>query len=622
MNILIIADPILPVPPAKYGGIEREIDLMCRGLAKRGHGVHLLAGPGSRDYGGGLTIHRAPSAAYSSRAYRKTWFQFIVLRAALKADLIINHGRLDYLEAIFRTKKPVIHWFHNPLTGREIPYILRCRKQGDHFVGVSRSQVSGDPASTRFNVIYNAVDTERIPFSPAAASPPYVVFLGRLTPDKGVHRAIDAARRARIKLIIAGNIPDEAGVGAYFETAIKPHLGPECEYVGPYDESARIKLVGGAKALLFPIQWMEPFGLVMIEALASGTPVIASRMASTPEVVAHGRTGFLCDTVDEMAAAIHRTGEISRKECRTSIETRFSESAFISQLEKLIADVGAAPGKNGSVTRVNGAHPSASLVRGSPPSGELPAAVGSGSHRNGSGPHEDPSAGKKKRALKILMVSDPLLSVPPTSYGGTERGTDLMCRWLSDQGHRVHLIAGPGSKDYGGGLTVHRPPSAKYYSRAYRKTWFQFITLRPAATADVVINHGRMDYLETIYLLKKPVVHWFHNPISGHDPDYITRRQRQGDFFVALSRSHIAGHPEASNFSVIYNAVDTDAIPFSPVPAGPPYALFLGRLTRSKGAHLAIEAARRAGIKLVLAGNVPNEPGATEYFNREIQPFL
>lgn len=343
MKILVIADPHIPVPPVKYGGAEREIDLMCRGLAKHDHEVHLMAGPGSKDYGGGLTVHQAPSLDFDSRAFRKTWFQFIAWRAARRADVVINHGRLDYLEILYRTKKPIIHWFHNPLTSNEVSYVLSRRRTGDYFVGVSHSQVSGNSEAARFSVIHNAVDTDATPYSPVATTPPYVVFLGRLTPNKGVHRAIEIARRARVKLVIAGNVPAEAGVADYFAHEIAPHFGPECEYVGPYDETARVKLLAGAAALLFPIQWMEPFGLVMIEALASGVPVIASRMASTSEVITHGKTGFLCGSIDEMVTAIHKLKEISREECRTSAEERFSQPVFSRQVEKLLDRV--APSK-------------------------------------------------------------------------------------------------------------------------------------------------------------------------------------------------------------------------------------------------------------------------------------
>ena len=333
----MIADPWLPIPPPKYGGAERIVDLTCRGLARRGHHVHLLAAKGSRNYGAGLTTHRVPSAAYVSRAFRKTWFQFLSLQSVRNVDAVINHGRLDYLEALYRLRKPILHWFHNPLTGREIPYLLSRGRQRDTFVGVSRAQVSGDPAAGRFQVVHNAMETAGIPFSSAPANPPYVIFLGRLTRNKGVHLAIEAARRAGIRLVLGGKIATAEQEGAeYFASAIQPHLGPECEWIGEYDDATRARLLAGATALLFPIQWPEPFGLVMIEALAAGVPVIATRTASAPEIVVDGKNGFLCDSVDDMAAAIRRVPEISRQECRADAERRFGEPEFIRRVEELL----------------------------------------------------------------------------------------------------------------------------------------------------------------------------------------------------------------------------------------------------------------------------------------------
>jgi glycosyltransferase involved in cell wall biosynthesis len=337
LKVLVIADPIVPVPPVMYGGSERIVDLMCRGLIRRGHEVGLMAGPGSHLEGGKVTLYRAPSSARISRTLRKIWFQFLILRASSRAEVIINHGRLDYLEVIYRTRKPVIHWFHNPLLGSEVGYVLQRRSRGDVFVGVSRSQISNDPAAEAFQVVPNAVDVEMIRFSPEAENPQYAVFLGRLTHNKGVHLAIDAAQQAGIKLVLAGNISNAPGDSDYFASAVKPRLGPRCEWIGPYDEATRTKLLAGATALLFPIQWQEPFGLVMVEALAAGVPVIASRRASTPEVILHGKTGFLCDSVDDMAAAIRRVPELSRSDCRASAADRFSEKPFMSRVEELLA---------------------------------------------------------------------------------------------------------------------------------------------------------------------------------------------------------------------------------------------------------------------------------------------
>ena len=336
MKIAMIADPHVPVPPVRYGGSERIIDLMCRGLVARGHQVHLMAGPGSTDYGGGLTVHRAPTLASSSRAFRKLWFQVLSWRAAAGADVLINHGRLDYLELLYRTRMPMIHWFHNPLTGLEVPYLRNRGRSRDILVGVSRSQVSVDPASGRFEVVHNAVEVDSIPFSAAPSAPPYVLFLGRMTRNKGVHLAIEAARRARIRLILGGNISREEGGPEYFETMVKPRLGPECEWVGEYHDAMKYHLLAGATALLFPIQWSEPFGLVMLEALASGVPVIATRMASTSEVVIAGENGFLCDTMDELTAAISRVREVPRHACRTSAEQRFSRDVLVSRVEALL----------------------------------------------------------------------------------------------------------------------------------------------------------------------------------------------------------------------------------------------------------------------------------------------
>ncbi len=342
MRILMIADPFVAVPPAGYGGSERIIHLMCQGLAARGHRITLLAGPGSKDYGGGVIEHRPPTAALASRAFRKIWFQFILARAAMNVDLVINHGRLDYLELLYRTAKPVVHWFHTPLTGREAEFVRARRRAGDHFVGVSRNQVAQSASTAPFHVIYNAVDTGVIPFFSAPGESPYVAFLGRLTPQKGVHLAIDAARRAGVKLVIGGNLPGDRIARDYFEQLVQPQLGPLCVWNGPYDEAARVRILSGASALLFPIQGAEAFGLVMIEALAAGVPVIATRRESTPEVIEPGRNGFLCDSAEEMAAAIARVGEISRADCRASVAERFGLNTFLNQVEDLIAQVHAA----------------------------------------------------------------------------------------------------------------------------------------------------------------------------------------------------------------------------------------------------------------------------------------
>jgi len=335
MKVLVIADPHIPVPPRTYGGTERIAALTCETLIALGHTVVLLAGPGSRDYGGGLTVHRAPTAALSSRGWRKALFLMMTAQLSADVDLVICHGRHDYLGAVIARGVPLLLWFHNPVVQADIDYLLHRGATRVRFVGISQAQMRGLVPADRIDIVYNCVDTDGHRFAARPATPPYVAFLGRLTPNKGVHLAIEAARRAGVPLVIGGNVTDEPGARAYFESQVRPRLSPDCTWIGPYDDRAKVALLQGASALLFPIQWDEPFGLVMIEALACGTPVIAFRRGSTPEVVRHGQTGFLCDTPDEMSAAVTRVSALDRAACRRDAEERFSTAAFRLRLAAL-----------------------------------------------------------------------------------------------------------------------------------------------------------------------------------------------------------------------------------------------------------------------------------------------
>lgn len=341
MKILVVADPHIPVPPRLYGGAERVVHLLCAGLREQGHTVRLLAGPGSQDYGGGLWVHRAPDASFLSRAVRKAWFQLLSRWAARGAlDVVVNFGRLDYLVALLRrTRLPLICWFENPVAQSELDWVLARRRRALRFVGVSHSQVEGLRADGRMQVIHNAVDTDQLDFQERPATPPYVAFLGRLTRNKGVHLAIEAARRAGVALKIAGNVSKgEEGAEEYFEREVRPHLGEGCEWIGPVNDEQKRALLQGATATLFPTQWKEPCAVVVPESLACGTPVIAWRIASTPEVVRAGVSGYLCDSVEDMVAAIARVraGALRREDCRREAQERFSQDALVGRFLDLL----------------------------------------------------------------------------------------------------------------------------------------------------------------------------------------------------------------------------------------------------------------------------------------------
>jgi glycosyltransferase involved in cell wall biosynthesis len=324
MRILFIVDPKIPVPPREYGGIERIAAALCTEMRSLGHRVDLIAGPGSQSFGGMLVIHDDPGAEFWSRCFRKIWFQFLTLPALLRADVVVNFGRLDYLELALRLPIPLVCCFQNPVPQSEIDWLHRRRSKRLALVGISRSQVRELSEADRFFVIPNATDVEATPYHPEAEEPPYLAFLGRITKNKGADIAIRVARRRGMKLFIGGNISNEEGGPEFFESEIRPALGSQVEWIGPVDDAQKQALLGGASALLFPIRWQEPFGIVMVESLATGTPVIATRCASTPEVIDDGITGFLCDSEDELVRAVGRIHEIDRNACRRAAEERFS----------------------------------------------------------------------------------------------------------------------------------------------------------------------------------------------------------------------------------------------------------------------------------------------------------
>jgi glycosyltransferase involved in cell wall biosynthesis len=340
MRALVITDPQIPVPPTAYGGTERIVALLCDGLKRRGWTVDLLAGAGSRRYGGRLYTHQAPTLAKPSRVYRKIWFQALSLWAARSADVVVSFGRADYLWALLRTRVPLVLGFQNPILTREVaePVALRGGR-GVRFVGISQAQITGLPHAELTEVVYNATDTDRFPFSPVPGDPPYVMFLGRLTANKGVHLAIEAARAAGVRLVLAGNVSNEPGGPEYFAARVKPNLGPGVEWIGPVADDRKRDLLGGATALLFPAQWPEPFGIVMAEALACGCPVIGWRNGSVPEVVRDSETGFVVDSVAGMVDAIRRAGRIDRAACRRDAEERFSADALVGGYLRVIDQV-------------------------------------------------------------------------------------------------------------------------------------------------------------------------------------------------------------------------------------------------------------------------------------------
>jgi glycosyltransferase involved in cell wall biosynthesis len=240
-------------------------------------------------------------------------------------DLVHSFSRVAYLLPILPFPIPKLMTYQREVNRRSVRFGDRLSRGTLTLSAVSRALMHNVEDIGRWRLVYNGVPLRLYDFAPTVAADAPLAFLGRIEEIKGPHIAIDVAERLNARLILAGNIPDRD----WFARAIAPRLdGERIYYAGPVTDAQKNALLGGARALLMPILWQEPFGIVMAEAMACGTPVIGFRRGSVPEVVAHGVTGFVVDTPEEMAAAALRLGEISRALVRERAERLFSEDAL------------------------------------------------------------------------------------------------------------------------------------------------------------------------------------------------------------------------------------------------------------------------------------------------------
>jgi glycosyltransferase involved in cell wall biosynthesis len=350
LRIALTADPYIPVPPTLYGGIERMLDILVRGLTAHGHEVTLLAHPASAPAAPVELVGYGAPPHWGMRARtHELWQAASALwrrRGAL--DLVHSFGRLAALVPLLplRGLPKVQSYQRATIPWRSVRTAVRLAGDSIRFVGCSASVFADRPdddGGGRWLRIFNAVELSRYPFRPSVAPDAPLAFLGRLERIKGVHHAIAIARAAGRRLVIAGNRVD--GDDGYFEREVAPHLDDErVRYAGPLDDAGKAKLLGAAAALLMPVEWEEPFGIVMAEALACGTPVVGFRRGGVAEVVRDGTNGFLCRTVAEAAAAVGRLASLDRAAVRADCEARFGDRVFLEQHESLYAELVAAAG--------------------------------------------------------------------------------------------------------------------------------------------------------------------------------------------------------------------------------------------------------------------------------------
>jgi glycosyltransferase involved in cell wall biosynthesis len=224
------------------------------------------------------------------------------------------------------------------ITDRSVIWGERLARGTLHFTGCSAHLIRKYAAKKNWHVVHNAVSAATYQMNPDVVADAPLVFLGRIEEIKGPHLAIEVARRTGRSLILAGNI--QPGHEAFFAEKIKPFLDSgRIRYVGPVDDIQKNHLLRQSAALLMPILWDEPFGIVMAEALACGTPVIGLKRGSVPEVVQHGINGYACESVEEMAAAIPALSRIDRLACRRTMEERFSDQALVNSFEQVYRSI-------------------------------------------------------------------------------------------------------------------------------------------------------------------------------------------------------------------------------------------------------------------------------------------
>ena len=331
----IVAPPWMSIPTNGYGGTEQVVEHLSLGLARRGYEVTLVAAPGSElpDVKVEAPLAELPPVMGSTAHARR--HAAAAAQALAGCDIVVDHSpEPDALRQLAGLRMPVIHVIHGAPKAEHLSGYLRLAAVMPdlELIAVSNDQRRQWAPLEFGDVCHNGLDPGAMPFSGRLGD--HLLFLGRMGEEKGAARAIDIAEAARLPILLAAKC-QEPGERDYFEREIEPRLGERVTWLGEVDRNRKTELLSTARALVFPIAWPEPFGLVLIEAMAAGTPVLATPLGAVPEVVIDGVTGFVRDTPMELAAAAERLPLIDRRACRLQAE-RFSADAMVSAYERVL----------------------------------------------------------------------------------------------------------------------------------------------------------------------------------------------------------------------------------------------------------------------------------------------
>ena len=333
-------DPFIPVPPVHYGGIERVIyDIACK-YVEWGHEVTVIAGPNSKSPGRLITY----GFNQDIQSIKINWKLTVDLTRILwkevpKHDVIHNFGRLAWLFPIAWSPIRKVHTYMRYITPSNVKRLNQIRVRNMVYTAVSDAIVkTGKSGGGEWRTVYNCAPIHKYTFVDNADADAPLVFLGRLERCKGAHSAIKVAQLTGRKLIIAGNISALPEEKVYFEKEVKPFIdGQQIQYIGVVNDEQKNKLLGSAAAMLLPVEWYEPFPIVMPESYACGTPILCFPGGGVPEGIVEGVTGFISRDTEEMAAQVGKIELLDRKACRNLALERYSDHAIAKDYLKIYA---------------------------------------------------------------------------------------------------------------------------------------------------------------------------------------------------------------------------------------------------------------------------------------------
>jgi glycosyltransferase involved in cell wall biosynthesis len=343
VRIAILSPPWFSVPPTGYGGIEWIVSLLADGLVAQGHDVTLFASGDSRTKATLSAVYDHAPSELIGRSLPELRHVLAATERAGDFDVINDHTGLLGAALGGLVETPVLHTVHGPLDAEpgEIYEAIGRVAPRVGLISLSLNQRRPKPELNWVANIPNALDLEHYPYKPHKSD--YLLFLGRMNHEKGAHRAIAVAMELGLPLKLAGKVREERE-RAYFSEFVEPHLIDRIEYLGEVNHGTKVELLQNARATLFPIEWEEPFGLVMIESMACGAPVIATRRGAVPEVIEDGRSGVIVDTWREIPAALERADALDPLECRHYVEERFAPQRMVGDYERAYRDAIAAAG--------------------------------------------------------------------------------------------------------------------------------------------------------------------------------------------------------------------------------------------------------------------------------------